>query len=202
MDGEDKAVGDRDADALARDRYHHGDLHAALIRATEEIIAERGVEGFSLREAARRAGVSAAAPAHHFGDARGLLTAVAVHAFNALADVTRAATAGIADPVEKRLAMGQAYIRYALTQRARFDLMFRKNLLDRDDPALKEAGERCFAVVVEAIGGDPETDPRTEARVIACWALAHGLARLKLDGALIENGDPDFVPMVLKTLSV
>jgi AcrR family transcriptional regulator len=187
----------------ARDRYHHGDLHAALIAATEEIIAERGVEGFSLREAARRAGVSAAAPAHHFGDARGLLTAVAVQAFHELADVTQAAVAEVGDdPEDKRLAIGQAYIDYALRQRARFDLMFRKNLLNKEDPALIEAGERCFGVVVETIGGDPVDDPKTEARVIACWALVHGLARLKLDGALIEQGDPEFVPMVLRTLSI
>lgn len=187
----------------ARDRYHHGDLHAALIKATEEIIAERGVEGFSLREAARRAGVSAAAPAHHFGDARGLLTAVAVRGLNDLAEVSRIASeAAGPDPEAKRVAIGEAYIRYALDHRARFDLMFRKTLLDRENPALHDAGERCFAVVVEAIGGDPEADPAAEARIVACWALAHGLARLKLDGMLLAEGDPDFVPMVLKTLSI
>lgn len=187
----------------ARDRYHHGDLHAALIKATEEIIAERGVEGFSLREAARRAGVSAAAPAHHFGDARGLLTAVAVRGLNDLADVSRIASdkAG-PDREAKRVAIGEAYIRYALDHRARFDLMFRKTLLDRDTPALHDAGERCFAVLMEAIGGDPHADPKSEARAIAAWSLVHGLARLKLDGMLLEEGDPDFVPMVLKTLSI
>ncbi|MBL4557132.1 MAG: helix-turn-helix transcriptional regulator [Rhodobacteraceae bacterium] len=63
--------------------YHHGDLRAALIDAAKALIAERGVDGFSLRAAARQAGVSAAAPAHHFGDARGLLTAVATGAFDA-----------------------------------------------------------------------------------------------------------------------
>jgi AcrR family transcriptional regulator len=63
--------------------YHHGDLRAALIDAAKALIAERGVDGFSLRAAARRAGVSAAAPAHHFGDVRGLLTAVATGAFDA-----------------------------------------------------------------------------------------------------------------------
>ncbi len=63
--------------------YHHGDLRAALIDAAKALIAERGVDGFSLRAAARQAGVSAAAPAHHFGDVRGLLTAVATGAFDA-----------------------------------------------------------------------------------------------------------------------
>ena len=67
------------------DRYHHGDLKTALIRAADEILAEHGLEGFSLRAAARRAGVSAAAPAHHFGDTAGLLSEVAVLGFDELA---------------------------------------------------------------------------------------------------------------------
>jgi AcrR family transcriptional regulator len=73
--------------------YHHGDLRQALIDATEQILTERGMEGFSMREAARRAGVSPAAPAHHFGDARGLLTAVAIGAFLDLQHALRAANA-------------------------------------------------------------------------------------------------------------
>ena len=71
--------------------YHHGALREALIEATESLLAERGAEGFSLREVARRAGVSPAAPAYHFGDAAGLLTAVASSGFEAL---TRALQAG------------------------------------------------------------------------------------------------------------
>ena len=70
--------------------YHHGALRAALIEAAEAVIAERGVDGFSLRETARRAGVSPAAPAHHFGDARGLLTALAAEAFRRFGDALAA----------------------------------------------------------------------------------------------------------------
>src|SRR5687768_5541186 len=69
-----------------RRAYHHGDLQAALIAAAEDVLAEKGVSGFSLREAARRAGVSPAAPAHHFKDARGLLTAVAARGFQRLTE--------------------------------------------------------------------------------------------------------------------
>lgn len=183
--------------------YHHGDLRSALIGGTEDIIAERGIEGFSLREAARRAGVSAAAPAHHFGDARGLLTAVAARAFDDLAEAMKAASdAAGGDASDKNVAIGQAYIRFALDHRARFDLMFRKALLDPDSTAMHEAGMRCFAVLTDALGCDPETDPMAEARAIAAWSLVHGLARLKLDGMLLEEGDPAFVPMVLRTLSL
>ena len=134
---------------------------------------------------------------------RALLTAVAVLAFRELDAVSGKAAADAGpDPQAKRIALGQAYIRYALDHRGRFDLMFRKALIDRDDPALKEAGERCFKGLVAISGGDPETDPQAEARAIACWALAHGLARLKIDGALLEDGDPEFVPMVLGTLAL
>ena len=66
--------------------YHHGDLPAALRAATAQLVAEKGPSGFSLREVARRAGVSHAAPAHHFGDAEGMLTSVAAEGFATLAD--------------------------------------------------------------------------------------------------------------------
>jgi len=66
---------------MARDSYHHGDLPTVLLQKTDELLAERGVDGFSLREVARRADVAAAAPSHHFGNATGLLTAAAVDSF-------------------------------------------------------------------------------------------------------------------------
>src|SRR3974390_2682001 len=86
---------------LRRDAYHHGALRQSLIAATEAIILERGVDGFTLREAARRAGVSPAAPAHHFGDARGLLSEVATLGFKEFGEALRAADekAGV-DPVD------------------------------------------------------------------------------------------------------
>ena len=74
--------------------YHHGALRPALLAAAEAVIAERGVDGFSLRETARRAGVSPAAPAHHFGDARGLLTALATEAFRRFGDALEASDPG------------------------------------------------------------------------------------------------------------
>ena len=89
--------------------YHHGDLRHALIEATESLLAEKGPEGFSLREVARRAGVSAAAPAHHFGDASGLLTAVATVGFDGLAAALREGEArGGRDPRRRLREQGVA----------------------------------------------------------------------------------------------
>ena len=110
--------------------YHHGDLRHALIEATESLLAERGPESFSLREVARRAGVSPAAPAHHFGDASGLLTAVAALGFDALAQALRAAeTRGGRDPLKRLREQGVGYVEFATRHPARFRLMFREGVL-------------------------------------------------------------------------
>src|SRR3546814_11895228 len=113
--------------------YHHGALRPALIRAAVEVLAERGPDGFSLRETARRAGVSPAAPAHHFGDARGLLTAIATEAFRDFGDALAAADKG-ADRAARIRAQGVAYFRFAPDDPARFHLLWRKALLDKRAP--------------------------------------------------------------------
>jgi AcrR family transcriptional regulator len=166
--------------------YHHGDLRAALIAAAEAVIAERGVDGFSLRETARRAGVSAAAPGHHFRDARGLLTAVAAAAFRDFGDALAVADEG-ADRTARIRAMGFAYVRFALAAPARFDLMWRRPLLDGDDEELAAAGARAFTILDQAARGadaahDSPADPAL-APSIAAWSIVHGFARLALEGA-------------------
>src|SRR5258708_40083290 len=95
--------------------YHHGDLRRQLVAAAEEIILERGVDGFTLREAARRVGVSPAAPAHHFKDARGLLSEVALLGFEEFGDALSAADRRGGDDPQKRLyEQGLAYVAFAL----------------------------------------------------------------------------------------
>src|SRR3546814_1306446 len=114
--------------AAAPGAYHHGARRAALIEATEAILAERGLEGFTLREAARRVDVSPAAPLHHFGSAAGLLTEVAVLGFEALTQHLReGAQSGGSDPGARLRAQGMGYVRFALAYPARFQLMFRKD---------------------------------------------------------------------------
>ena len=120
---------------LTRDRYHHGDLRRALLAAAVEAIDEVGPTAMSLRDVARRAGVSHAAPAHHFGDKAGLLTALAAEGFRRLADeLDRTAR-----ETGSFLEVGVAYVRFAVTHPAHFAVMFRPDLHDTDDPELVEA---------------------------------------------------------------
>ncbi len=167
--------------------YHHGALRQALLEAAEALLAERGVEGFSLREAARRAGVSPMAPAHHFGDVRGLLTALAARAFE---DLTACLEPVVAQALPRpatltRLAI--TYVEFAVSQPARFDLMWRARILDPDNREYRDAADRAFALLNKAATGSTAavelpTDPSLAASV-AAWSLMHGFARSTLDGA-------------------
>jgi AcrR family transcriptional regulator len=127
--------------------YHHGALRSALMDATAELIEEVGVEGFSLREVARRTGVSPAAPAHHFSDARGLLTAVATQSFLALGDALEASEAPGGDREARLLAQFEAYLVFALNSRGRYLLMWRKTILDPEQAELVAAAGRAFAML-------------------------------------------------------
>ncbi|MGO1074573.1 TetR/AcrR family transcriptional regulator [Inquilinus sp. CA228] len=172
-----------------RERYHHGDLQRALIAAAEAILIERGVEGFTLREAARRAGVSAAAPAHHFGSAAGLLTEVALLGFETLARFLREGTAeGGTDPAARLRGQGLGYVRFARAHPARFLLMFRKDRLSWEDGRLRAAGQAAFVELEDAVrayrgiaAGGP-LDRAALATVLAAWSVVHGFAHLALDG--------------------
>jgi AcrR family transcriptional regulator len=173
--------------AAKRGAYHHGDLRNALIQAAEEILVERGATGFSLREAARRAGVSPGAPAHHFGDAKGLLTAVAARGFERLTEELSTASASAASGDRVR-ALGAAYLKFALENGAIFGIMWLRDLLDQTDTDYLSAGRAAFNVFERAAlerDVPVATAPRApDAPVIAAWAMVHGLARLTLDGAL------------------
>ena len=165
------------------DRYHpHGDLARALVDAALLEIDEIGPTRLSLREVARRAGVSHAAPAHHFGDKAGLFTAIAVEGFRLLRDAARAAAVGDA----ALLRGGLAYVVFALTHRAHFEVMFRPDLLRPEDPTLVATRDEAFDVMfnsVEAAQGDPD-GLAVLATAVAAWSLTHGFAVLWNSGNL------------------
>ncbi|MER7990333.1 TetR/AcrR family transcriptional regulator [Streptomyces noursei] len=165
-------------------QYHHGDLRRALLNHAAAAISESGVAKVSLREIARRAGVSHAAPTHHFGSREGLLTALAAQGFHALADLMHNAQEHTADFAE----MGVAYVQFALSHPAHFEVMFQPHLHQGDDPALRAAQQRAG----ELLYGAP-TLPGTGTRDagIAAWSLVHGFATLWLSNALpAEQGTP------------
>ena len=191
--------------------YHHGALKEALISAAEAVIAERGVDGFSLREAARRAGVSPAAPKHHFGDARGLLTAVAARTFKAFGDALEEGDRG-SDRIARIRGQAMAYVRFALANPAGFDLMWRKALIDDNDPDYGAAGQRAFLILDRVVRRDAaHPNARFDAAAapsLAAWSLVHGFARLALDGVFgtgegaAERAADTLLPAILDHLAV
>ena len=168
--------------------YHHGDLRRSLIEATEALLDERGADAFSLREVARRAGVSPAAPAHHFGDAAGLLTAVVTEAFDALAESLRKGDARGQRAGKHRLVeQGVEYVGFALRHPGRFRLMFRGALL-HEQAALMASANAAFAVLedgVRAMRGLADGAPirgADWAALLASWSIVHGFAHLAIAG--------------------
>lgn len=156
-------------------------LPAALRAATAELVAERGPTGFSLREVARRAGVSHAAPAHHYGNSMGLLTAVAAEGFHTLLDSFDRATEGLDDPVERLCAMGKAYVNVAFEYPGHFGVMCNDELVDHDDPDLAVASIGAYQRLLEAMGDirdalNPDLDVDTAATLT--WSMVHGMAVL------------------------
>jgi len=172
------------------DHYHHGDLPNALRRAAAEVIDERGLGGFSLREVARRAGVSHTAPAHHFGDVRGLLTSLATEGFDALHDEMQAACAGIDDPVERLAGIAEAYVELGRSHPAHCDVMFRMDVVDPDNVALQEAGIRSYGVLEGTLQSIIEAEnlsvPIDDATWL-CWSMVQGLVVLSPKFALVAE---------------
>ena len=156
--------------------YHHGDLRAALLRAAVEAIGQFGPAAMSLREVARRAGVSHAAAAYHFGDKAGLLTAVAAQGYRMLTQELQNAR----DSGRGFLEVGVAYVRFAVSHRAHFEVMYRPELYRPDDAEIRQA--RAGAAVL--LYGTESPDAGQLAAGAAAWSLVHGLATLWLNGNL------------------
>jgi AcrR family transcriptional regulator len=166
--------------------YHHGDLRAALLAAAEAELAERGVEGFSLRSVAKRAGVSHAAPAHHFRDVQGLLTALAAEGFRQFlaAQAAREAVAA-PDPTAQLVAAGLGYIDFALARPTLFRLLWQSERPNFDDSDLGAAARAAYQHLVDQVAAAGGRQTEDEATI---WALAHGLADLLASGRLKTVG--------------
>jgi AcrR family transcriptional regulator len=166
-----------------RGSYHHGDLRAALVDAALALIAEQGVEALSVAEAARRTGVSAAAPYRHFPTRLDLLKATAARAADLLAAELRAAAGGADDPREQLAETARAYVRFVVRHHAGLDLIFDERLRV-GDPALAEAGRAVMDVLLpialEITGNAPAALDLLEQHTVT----AHGYATLHLSGFL------------------
>jgi AcrR family transcriptional regulator len=197
-----------------RQGYHHGDLRRALLEAAEVELAEKGPEGFTLRACAKRAGVSHAAPAHHFGDVSGLLSALAAEGFERFLKTT-AARMNTADPGDSRarlVAMGLGYIDFARANPALFSLMFSSRKADFQDGKLQQAAAASFEQLVAGVGAVAGADPLTtrpgRRQLAATWAIVHGLSHLLLshrmkflEGQSSEELEKDLAAIVSRVLS-
>jgi AcrR family transcriptional regulator len=185
--------------------HFDGDLRRALLDAAAQAVAVEGPEHLSLREVARRLGVSHAAPAHHFGDKAGLLTALATEGFDrfvvdlaAAAPASSASPAGArrrslveATPVARLAGLGRAYAAFADRHPGHFAVMFRPALIRVDDAEFVRASDAAFdalrvhVAACQAAGWHAGADP--EALTVGAWALAHGVSVLRSQGALIPH---------------
>ena len=171
--------------APAKSGYHHGDLRAQLLAAVRALVETHGPDGFSISEAARRAGVSSAAPYKHFKDRPEILRAVAAEGMDRLRDAMRAgAAAHPPGSLEAVAAVGQAYVRFARTEPGMFRLVFGLTEGHGEDPDLLARGRDCFGVVVEAAArclGLPPADPEVLRRAYLLWSFVHGHSFLLID---------------------
>jgi len=164
--------------------YHHGNLREALLNAAVKLIAEAGPAGFTLREAARRAGVSHNAPYRHFEDKDALLRAVATQGFRELGEAMR--SAGNSEPTArgKLKQAGLAYVAFALRRPEHFTAMFDAPVPKREDPEYAQASEQAFGTLVECVRNCQDAGQlppgNTMERALQAWALVHGIAKLSI----------------------
>ncbi len=170
--------------------HFDGDLRRALMDSAIATLEEVGADNLSLRQVARRIGVSHAAPGYHFGDKAGLLTAIATEGFLLFADHLTAIAASFSekDPLDLLARLGSGYVEFAEENPAHFEVMFRPRLIRSDDPDLANAGATAFDILQSQIERCQRAGWRQGADAmdltVAAWALVHGISVLRAQGAL------------------
>lgn len=181
-----KPQGSSTAPARPATRYHHGDLRRALIDTALAMVTEEGAWNFTLREVARRAGVSHAAPYNHFDDKSALLAEVAALGFEALRQTLEAAARGQRSARQAFAGIAAAYVRFGVEHPAHYRLMFGAELADKArHPTLQAAGDAAFAVLTSVLergqaSGQVRRGPARD-QALAAWSLVHGLTTLMID---------------------
>jgi AcrR family transcriptional regulator len=180
---------------MAKQNYHHGDLKTVILAEAATQVAERGADAISLRELARSAGVSHAAPAHHFTDRRGLFTALAAEGFTALAAALRQAQPEFIDAAK-------AYVRFALDHPGHYKVMFDKALYDPTDPALRAAEAEAATELNAGVAtlADPRAQADPSGAALAAWSLVHGFALLTLNSAVADTDPIDTTERIARIL--
>jgi AcrR family transcriptional regulator len=176
---------------VAQAPYHHGNLRSALLEAARALALEQPIDSIMLREVARRAGVSHAAPYHHFADKRALLKALALEAFKELLHLSQAQNQP--DPKARLHHIGLVYVQFALAHPTEFGFMFRKSLCEPKGvyDELTEVANRCFEVLlktVAAINASKGIEVQDlQAQGLVCWSAIHGLASLLVEAPVLPE---------------
>lgn len=179
--------------AAGKSSYHHGDLRRALLDASLRLIEQHGAAGFTLRAAAREAGVTAGAPYHHFEDKEGVLAALAEESFQQFYQVLSAAGQAPAKSARERTDnMAEAYVRFAVEHPTRFRLMMGRDALQAARqrapfPSARAAYELMREAVIFKESGRRD-EKVSDQVVLLSWAAVHGLAFLAIDGHLSPAG--------------
>jgi AcrR family transcriptional regulator len=168
------------------DKYHHGNLKSALLKAASKLVEKIGIERFTLREVARKAGVSHNAPYRHFPNKESLIAALATESFHQLHEALRAAI-GAAEPVARLHDAAIAYLRFALKNPPRFNVMFHSTFDRKAHPDYVAAYTDVVRLLAELIEQQRDLATPTETAGELVWASIHGIAELGLAGRL-RNG--------------
>lgn len=171
--------------------YHHGALREALLKAAERVLERDGLSGLTLRAVAREAGVSHAAPTHHFGDLTGLISELAAVGFRQFNEAMAKSCEGVSSPLVRALARPKAYVAYAQAHPGMYGIMFRTERLDYSRPSLHEAAESSFSGLANAIATMRQEQITGRsltleqgAAIARAWSMVHGFTMLLLDGRL------------------
>mgnify|MGYP003110088084 FL=1 len=169
----------------------HGDLRIELLREGLALLDTQGVEGVTIRAVARNTGVAHSAPANHFPTKQALLTAIAAVVFANLADLTVKAITGLSDKPEQAIqAFAETCFQFAFDTPNRYQLLWQRQLIDQDDPAIAKEMERVYSALLSLLRQDHanhRVDIETDA--IAIWSMIHGYISMRLDGNLVAAKD-------------
>lgn len=172
--------------AMPRHAYHHGNLRQALLDGALRVIAEQGSAAFTLREVARRAGVSHNAPYRHFRDKDALLAAVAAQGFRELTAAMREAAGKKTKALDKLRQSGLAYVAFALRRPEHFTVMFDAPVGAGTDPEYAEASQEAFDTLLNYIRNCQKEGQlpagKTLERALSAWSHVHGIAKLAATG--------------------
>jgi AcrR family transcriptional regulator len=190
-------------------KYHHGDVRNVLLQQAENILTDEGPTGLSLRRLARLTGVSEAAPYRHFDGKDGILAAVAIAAFERFADQLETAAESTENHEERIMALGAAYVQFAVENPQHFRLIFGRERPPLDQyPELRDAADNAFEVLQRAVTSVDRKAEMTLAeaasaynRALAAWSRAHGIAMLVIDRMIVPPADQDLTSFVLGLLA-